>query len=478
MREQDRRTFLKTAAAGTAFLAMRSPAQAKSPAGFHIERVVHAFEEFRYRAPYKFGGVPVDRATVLNVTVTARLEDGRPVTGFGSMPLGNIWAYPSKTMGYDTTLGAMKALAVRIAEITGACQAAGHPIELNHQLEPAYLQAAATLSAERKLAEAMPKLAVQVAASAFDAALHDAYGKARGKSAYQALSRAEVGHDLPRYLNGDFKDADLQAAILPKPRPEIPLFHSVGGADAVTPAELAKPVGDGLPETLADWIKFNGLIRIKIKLQGENLDWDIDRTIAIDRVARETRPDTDWKYCCDFNERCPNAEYLLEFLRKVKEKSPRGFENILYLEQPTARNLAANPENRMHEAAKLRPVVIDESLTDLESLLLARELGYTGVCLKACKGQSHAVLMALAAQKYGMFLCVQDLTCPGASLIHSAGIAAHVPGMAGIEANSRQYMPAANAPWAEKFPGIFKITDGKIHTAELGGPGLGIAEWV
>ena len=67
----------------------------------------------------------------------------------------------------------------------------------------------------------------------------------------------------------------------------------------------------------------------------------------------------------------------------------------------------------MHEAAKLRPVVIDESLTDLESLLLAREMGYTGVALKACKGQTQAMLMAAAAQKFGMFLCVQDLTCPG-----------------------------------------------------------------
>ena len=89
----------------------------------------------------------------------------------------------------------------------------------------------------------------------------------------------------------------------------------------------------------------------------------------------------------------------------------------------------------MHEAAKLRPVVIDESLTDLESLLLAREMGYTGAALKACKGQTQALLMAAAAQKYKMFLCVQDLTCPGASLIHSAGLAAHVPGVAAIEAN-------------------------------------------
>src|SRR5207237_9083711 len=112
------------------------------------------------------------------------------------------------------------------------------------------------------------------------------------------------------------------------------------------------------------------------------------------------------------------------------------------------------------EAAKLRPVVIDGSLLDLESLQLAREMGYTGAALKACKGQSQSLLLAAAAQKYGMFLCVQDLTCPGASLIHSAGLAAHVPGVSAIEANSRQYCPAANAAWEKSHPGIFRITNG------------------
>ena len=130
----------------------------------------------------------------------------------------------------------------------------------------------------------------------------------------------------------------------------------------------------------------------------------------------------------------------------------------------------------MHEAAKLRPVVIDESLTDLESLLLARDMGYNGVALKACKGQSQAMWMAAAAAKYRMFVCVQDLTCPGASLIHSAGIAAHVAGVAGIEANARQYVPAANEPWAAKFPGIFNVRDGYMRVGDIGGPGLGIPE--
>ena len=127
----------------------------------------------------------------------------------------------------------------------------------------------------------------------------------------------------------------------------------------------------------------------------------------------------------------------------------------------------------MHEAARLRPVVIDESLTDLEALLLAREMGYTGVALKACKGQSQAMLMAAAAQKFGMFLCVQDLTCPGASLIHSAGIAARVPGNAGIEANARQFVPRANKAWEPGFPGLFTIHDGMMNTGQLTGPGLG-----
>jgi hypothetical protein len=108
--------------------------------------------------------------------------------------------------------------------------------------------------------------------------------------------------------------------------------------------------------------------------------------------------------------------------------------------------------------------------------MLARDLGYTGVAFKACKGQSQSLLLAAAAQKFGMFRCVQDLTCPGASLIHSAGLAAHIPGVAAIESNSRQYVPAANEAWNERFPGIFTIRDGTMNTACLTGPGLGAYE--
>lgn len=439
-----------------------------------IDAVRSVFQEHRYRTPYKFGGVPVDRATILDVEIDAVGAGGKRVTGFGSMPLGNVWSFPTRTLPYDVTLGAMKGLAGRMETIVAGCDEAAHPLELARILEPEFVHAAAEESAARKLAEPIPPLAILVTASAFDAALHDACGKALGRSAFLTLSPDLVGHDASRYLGDDFRGENLQDSIRPAPAPRVPLFHSVGGADPVREAEIKEKIDDGLPQALAGWIRFNGLERIKIKLQGEDLAWDIERTLAIDEVARATRPDTDWKYCADFNERCPNVEYVLEYLRKVEERSPACFRAIEYVEQPTSRNLRALPRVDMHAANKLRPIVVDEGLVDLESLIEARELGYTGLALKACKGQSHSVLFAAAARKYGMFLTVQDLTCPGAALVHSAAIAAWVPGTAGLEANARQYLPAANAPWAEKLPGLFTITDGLLHTDCLAGrPGLG-----
>jgi len=473
MDNQSRRKFLQKATlASAAFTYKDVFAITAGPTDIRVEDLTFNYEEFLYRAPYKFGGVPVDRATILNVNVTVRTRDGKTAKGFGSMPLGNVWSFPSRDMAYYRTLLAMKELADRIAEITSGYKEYGHPIDINVALEPEYLKAAAEIPKTLALSSPIPKLCALVTASAFDAAIHDAFGKIHNRSCYQTYGRDLMPRDLSNYLNADFKGEYLDRYILPKTKPRIAMFHSVGGADAVLQSELKERINDGLPETLAEWIKFNGLTHIKIKLQGEDLKWDVERTVNIDRVASEIGPKVAWKYCVDFNERCPNVEYVLEYLRKVKELTPAGFDRILYLEQPTARDLKANRQNVMHEAAKLRPVVIDESLTDLESLLLAREMGYTGVALKACKGQSQAMLMAAAAQKYKMFLTVQDLTCPGASLIHSVGIAARVPGVAGVEANSRQYMPAANKPWEKRFPGLFIVKDGTLRTESLNGKGL------
>ena len=445
------------------------------PTDIHVEEVRLDYEDHLYRAPYKFGGRTVDRVTILNVNCVVSTARGRTAKGFGSMTMGNVWSFPSRVMTYDATLGAMKALAEKIVRITSPYKQLGHPVDINWALEPAYLKAAEEVSRELRLAEPIPKLCTLVTASAFDAAIHDAFGKVHGVSCYHTYGRDFMSHDLSRYLGADFKGHYLDRYVLKEPKPRTWLYHSVGGGDPITEADVVARIGDGLPETLGEWIAHNGITHLKLKLNGGDLRWDVERVVRIDRTAADTmrrRGVKSWHYCLDFNENCPNVNYLMDFLRQIKAKVPDGFERIQYIEQPTARDLKKNRDNVMHEAARQRPIVADESLTDLESLLLAREMGYTGVALKACKGQSQALLMAAAAQRYGMFLCVQDLTCPGASLIHSAGLAAHTPGVKTIEANARQYVPAANRRWEKHFPGLFRISNGTMRTESLNKPGL------
>jgi L-alanine-DL-glutamate epimerase-like enolase superfamily enzyme len=442
------------------------------PTDIRIESVEFGYEDFRYRAPIKFGGVALDKATILNVTVAVRTAAGKSATGFGSMPLGNVWSFPSRVLGYDQTLAAMKALAGELQKVFADCREVGHPIDIYHALEPEFFRAAGEL----QLAEQMPRLCALVVASPFDAAVHDAFGKVHRLNCYHTYGPEFLAHDMGHYLGPEYAGDRLDTYISREPKATMPLYHLIGALDSITSADVKTRLNDGLPETLGEWIAADGLTHLKVKLNGDDLGWDVERVVRIEHTAagaQAKRGVSHWFYSLDFNERCPNVGYLLEFLSKVKEQVPAGFERVQYIEQPTARDLKANRHNVMHEAAKIRPVVIDESLIDLESLKLAQELGYTGAALKACKGQSPTLLLAAAAKKAGLFLCVQDLTCPGASLIHSAGIAAHIPGVAAIESNARQYCPAANEPWRERFPGIFTIRDGTMRTGELTGLGLG-----
>lgn len=445
-------------------------------AAVRIDEVSFEFEDHLYRTPIKFGGVALDRATLANVRVLVAAADGKRAEGFGSMPLGNVWSFPSKALGYDRTLAAMKDLVERCARLYRECTEKGHPIDLTWTLEKEFGRLAEESQGALGLEETIPPLCVLVCASPFDAALHDAFGKLHGLNCWHTYGPDFLESDLGRYLGPFFAGETLDRYILREPRPKMPLYHLVGALDPLEAGDVARPVGDGLPETLEEWIVRDGLTHLKIKLNGEDLDWDVNRVLKVEEVAARTqagRGVSTWCYSLDFNEKCRDVDYLLAFLEQVKGRSPEGFGRIQYIEQPTARDLKANLYNVMHEAAKIRPVVIDESLLDQESLLLAREMGYTGAALKACKGQTQSLLMAAAAQKFEMFLCVQDLTCPGASLIQSASLAAHIPGVAAIESNARQYCPAANEPWKDRFPGIFHVTDGTLATETLTGPGLG-----
>lgn len=481
-----RREFTKSLAATGALMtgalagcATRGRGKSPNPHDVVVDELKISYEDFLYRTPIKFGGNVLDRVTLQNVHCTLHNRAGKVAHGFGSMPLGNVWSWPSHVHPYAQTLAAMKAVGEKVAKLTTDNKEFGHPIEINLALEPAYLKAALEVATEQQLTEPIPKLCILVTASPFDAAIHDAYGKLYGLNCYHTYGPEFFNRDLGDFLGAEYRGEQLDQYVMKEPKARMPLYHLVGALDPLEESDIVKKVGDGLPETLAEWIMFNGLTHLKIKLNGSDLDWDVNRVLNIEKTAvaiQQKRGIASWITSCDFNEKCPNEEYLVGFLRKIQEKAPAAFDRLQYVEQPTKRDLKADRANVMHAASKIKPVVIDESLVDQETLMLSREMGYTGEALKACKCQSQVLLMAAVGQKYKMFLCVQDLTCPGASLIQSASLSAHIPGVAAIEANARQYCPAANEPWIKKFPDIFIVKDGTMGTACLNGPGLGAVD--
>jgi L-alanine-DL-glutamate epimerase-like enolase superfamily enzyme len=449
------------------------------PTDLRILAVETKTEKIAYRSPIKFGGRVVTDVVLLHTFVDVELRNGKRARGCGSMPMGNVWAWPGSVPAAKTE-AALIEFAQRFNSTAGEFRETAHPLDLAHELAKLHPAIAAAVTHDLEITEPMPRLAQLVAASPLEAALFDAQGRALGANAYDLLGPEFVARDLAHYLTPDFRGEYLDRYTLRTPKARMPLYHLVGALDPLADSDVTQRLDDGLPNSLPEWITYNGLTHLKIKLNGDDLAWDVDRVVTVERVsapAQAARGCTAWNYSLDFNEKCANVQYILDFLKLVQERSPAAFDRVQYIEQPTHRDLKAHPENRMHAAAKIKPVVIDESLIDLESLLLCRELGYSGVALKACKGHGEALLMGAAAQKFGMFLCVQDLSCPGASFLHSASLSARIPTVAAIEGNSRQYCPRGNDGWRERYPSMFRITDGTVGTACLTEAGLGYS-WI
>jgi L-alanine-DL-glutamate epimerase-like enolase superfamily enzyme len=217
---------------------------------------------------------------------------------------------------------------------------------------------------------------------------------------------------------------------------------------------------------------------LKVKLRGRDLGWDVERTLDVGRIYDEVRaarrPDLPARphLTADTNEQCEGPEYVVEYLERLRERARRVYDDVLYIEQPTERDLSARRFD-MRAIARLKPVLIDESLTGVEDFRLAMELGWSGIALKSCKCLSSDLLFVPMAELAGVPYAVQDLTNPSLALVESVGLAARTRTILGVEANSRQFFPAANAPEAKVHPRLYEVRDGHAYTESLTGPGLG-----
>jgi L-alanine-DL-glutamate epimerase-like enolase superfamily enzyme len=428
------------------------------------------------RTPLKFGAVVVESLAFCHVQMTVENRAGKKGVGWGAMFLMDMWGWPSPAVAHELRAEIMEEFVRRLCRVYEGLGRYGHPIELFHEVEPEFRPLAAAVCTERQAAEVMPYLCQLVAASPVDAAVHDAYGVANGLATYRCYGPEHMNHDLSRYLGREFEGRYVSDYLWARMPRRIPAFHLVGGLDKLHESEVTdEDPRDGLPVSLDQWVRYDHLHCLKVKLKGTDLDWDvgrIDEVVAIAHEEHRTLGLTGLCFSADTNEQCDSPEYIIELIAKLKERNPEAERELLYIEQPTGRDLRASRHD-MHQLAKLKPVIIDESLMTLEDFHLARELGWSGVALKACKCQSAALLFACLAGHLRVPYTVQDLTNPGLALIQSVALAGHLRPLKGVEANSRQFFPSANEPESRVHPGVFKLDDGCIATASITGPGIG-----
>ncbi len=434
------------------------------------------FSTERARAPLKFGAVVVEALTLCHVRARVETRGGNVAQGWGAIWLMDFWSWPSHRVSHQDRDRVKRQVVEEYCRLVADNGGYAHPIDLFVETEGELQKINQRVCSRLGVAEEMPFLGALVCASPVDAALHDAFGKANGISSYDGYGPEFMGSDLSRYLGPRFRGKYPQDYLRKAFRPEVAVFHLVGGLDKLRRSEVdASDPRDGLPNSLDEWVRRDGLTHLKVKLRGTDLPWDLDRTIEVAAIGREAQASvgiSGLQLSADTNEQCTSPDYMVELLRRLEERSPETFRELLYVEQPTERDLRAHRFD-MRELARIRPVIVDESLTGLESFDLAMELGWSGIALKSCKCHSMALLCQAKAVELGIPYTIQDLTNPGLALIHELGLAARMDALNGLEANSHQFFPATSEPEARLHPGVFRRSNGVLTTESLGRLGLG-----
>lgn len=455
------------------------------------------------RVPLKFGTETLTTVTCARARVRVADRQGRTAEGWGETPLSVQWVWPS-ARPYEERHEALRRFCIELTELWGSINAPGHPIEIGHDflesILPGWLNG--FNQRYRRGKEPMPWLAALLCCSPFDLAAHDAYGKLLSRPTYKTYTAEYMNRDLTAFLKPAAARVSFQGKfpadyLVAHPPERLVAWHLVGGLDPVEPEEMtgihpgsagvsparavpsARPLRDasaprkeprdGYPVLLEDWIRRDGLKCLKIKLRGNDAEWDYRRLVNVGAIG--IRNEVDW-LSADFNCTVTDPEYVNAILDRLRDEQPRTYGMILYVEQPFPYELERNPID-VRSVSGRKPLFLDESAHDWRQVRLGRELGWSGVALKTCKTQTGALLTACWAKAHGMSLMVQDLTNPMLAQIPHVLLASRVATIMGVETNAMQFYPAASAPEAKVHPGLYERKQGMVDLATIKGPGFG-----
>ena len=449
----------------------------KRSTDIRINRFCVHYLPVQTRMPLKFGTEVLSSVTCVRIRVEVINQQGTVAHGWGETPLSVQWVWPSR-VSYSIRHQAMLEFCELLSKRWEFLEEWGHCLELGNRMIMEDLPQALT---ERNLAdkcgeEPMPWLAALVCASAFDLAIHDAYGVVNQVPTYETYGREFLASDLSSFLRPavnsgvSFSNCYPSDFLVLDPPRRIPVWHLVGGLDPLNESELSgDEPEDGYPVHLRDWVERDGLNCLKIKLRGNDWDWDLDRLVKVGQLSMELEVE---HLTADFNCTVSDPAYVLSILDQLELEEAGIYRRILYIEQPFPYDLEKH-QIQVHSVSERKPLFMDESAHDWQHVQQGRELGWTGVALKTCKTQTGALLSLCWAKAHGMDLMVQDLTNPMLAQIPHVLLGAHAGTIMGVESNAMQFYPEASAREAKVHPGLYFRKGGELDLSTVQGNGFG-----
>ncbi len=440
---------------------------AETVAKFRIREIALHEREVRLRLPFRFGVVTLTECPQLFARVRIELADGKSGWGAAAELAAPKWFDKNLALSNDDNFDQLRlslatARGLYLAD-TEARTAFGH---FARHYRP-QIAIAGQLGLNRLIANYGPAL--------IDRAALDALCRLLGVSFYAAMAQNLAGLDTA--LSPDLQGFDLRSFLASRePAKSIAIRHTVGLVDAITAGDLKQRVKDGLPETLEEVCTTYGHRWFKLKVGGD-IAADIERLSAIAAVLDRLAPG--YRCTLDGNEQYETVEAVIALWERIAAlpRLQTLANSVAFIEQPISRAAALTRDVR--PLSNHKPVIIDESDDDIDVFPRARELGYTGISSKSCKGIYKSVLNAARAARWNEACGPVRYLISGEDLTMQAGIAVQQDlalvnflGIEHVERNGHHYVnglaavgEAEQARFLAAHPDLYAHSHGAVRLA-------------
>ena len=445
------------------------------------------------RMPFRFGSITLTASAILYVRTEIELANGQRATGWAADMLAPKWYDKDPEKGYAESLEQLL-VAVRAAgDIYG--QIGGESNCVFRIWQQAYEE-----MMNWRQQRGINRLMASNGSSLQERALIDAVGIASGLSYHSLLSSGRLGIELGA-LHKELGSMSVDQVIAPTPLSRLSIRHTVGLIDPIRTVDIAPDgvLGDGLPQSLEDYVVTQGVRYVKIKIGGDAKS-DFERLSEISALLDEKCRD-DYSVTLDGNEQYGDMDALIGLLERVERELPRMHEALLYIEQPLDRFVALDTTlaPAIRSVSERKPMLIDESDEDLNTFKDAVALGYRGVSSKACKGMIKALANAalvrhLNGEADQYFLSAEDLTNIPVVGLHQDLTHVAALGIDHVERNGHHYVRGLDhlsrgerAQCQARHRTLYEdrgdlltlaINHGQINVESLQAPGLGSGDLI